>query len=144
MTALTKFNHYNSIDKFFNDIEKYSIGLDGWLDRVSNVNHLQSNYPPYNLIKVSDFEYSLEVAVAGFKSNELTVYTENGQLVVEGNKSSNEDKEYLYRSLSHKNFKRVWSLAEEIEVKKVSFEDGLLVVKLWKIVPDKQKKKVYF
>ena len=144
MTALTKFNHYNSIDKFFNDIEKYSIGLDGLLDRVSNVNHLQSNYPPYNLIKVSDFEYSLEVAVAGFKSNELTVYTENGQLVVEGNKSSNEDKEYLYRSLSHKNFKRVWSLAEEIEVKKVSFEDGLLVVKLWKIVPDKQKKKVYF
>ena len=144
MTALTKFNHYNSIDKFFNDIEKYSIGLDGWLDRVSNVNHLQSNYPPYNLIRVSDSEYSLEVAVAGFKSNELTVYTENGQLVVEGNKSSNEDKEYLYRSLSHKNFKRVWSLAEEIEVKKVSFEDGLLVVKLWKIVPDKQKKKVYF
>ncbi len=144
MSTLTKFNHYNSIDKFFNDIEKYSIGLDGWLDRVSNVNHLQSNYPPYNLIRVSDSEYSLEVAVAGFKSNELTVYTENGQLVVEGNKSSNEDKEYLYRALSHKNFKRVWPLAEEIEVKKVSFEDGLLVVNLEKIIPEKQKKKVYF
>lgn len=144
MSTLVKYSNYDNINKFFNDIEKYSIGLDGWLDRVSSLNYSQPNYPPYNLIKVSETEYSLEIALAGFKSNELTVYTENGQLVIEGNKSSNEEKEYLYRSLSHKNFKRVWSLAEEVEVKNVSFNEGLLVVSLEKIIPEKQKKKVFF
>jgi molecular chaperone IbpA len=143
MNNLTRYNSGNLV-KFLDDIDKYSIGLDKWLDRVSTIEYPQNNYPPYNLIKESDTQYRLEVAASGFKSSELTVYTENSQLVIEAEKSCKDDKEYIYRSLSHRNFKRVWSLAEDVMVKTVSFEDGLLTVQLEKIIPEHQKKKVYF
>lgn len=143
MSSIVRYN-YSNIDKLFNDIEKYSIGLESFFDRVKTVNNTQSNYPPYNLIKLSDTEYKIELAASGFKSNELTVYTENGQLVIEGNKSSADEKEYVYRSLSHRNFTRVWSISDDVVVKSVSFEDGLLEVLLDKVVPEHQKKKVHF
>lgn len=143
MNNLARYNSSNLV-KFLDDIDKYSIGLDRWFDRVSTIEHPQNNYPPYNLIKESDTQYRLEVAASGFKSSELTVYTENSQLVVEAEKSCKDDKEYIYRSLSHRNFKRVWSLADDVMVKSVNFEDGLLTVHLEKIVPEHQKKKVYF
>jgi molecular chaperone IbpA len=64
--------------------------------------------------------------------------------VVEAEKSCREDKEYVYRSLSNRNFKRVWSLSDDVIVKTVSFNDGLLNVYLEKIIPEHQKKKVFF
>lgn len=143
MNNLAKYNSSNIV-KFLDDIEKYSIGLDNWFDRVSTTHYPQNNYPPYNLIKESETQYKLEVAASGFKSSELTVYTENNQLIVEAEKSCKDDKEYIYRSLSHRNFKRVWSVSDDVTVKSVTFEDGLLVIHLEKIVPEHQKKKVYF
>lgn len=143
MTNLSKYNA-NSISKFFDDLDRYSIGLDNWFDRVSTVSYPQSNYPPYNLIKESDTYYKLELAASGFKASELTVYTERNQLVIETEKSHKDEKEYVYRSLSNRNFKRIWSLSDDVCVKSVSFEDGLLIVHLEKIIPEHQKKKVFF
>ncbi len=143
MTTLTKYDTA-SLNKFFDDLDRYSIGLDNFFDRVSTVSYPQSNYPPYNLLKVSDICYKLELAASGFKSSELTVYTENNQLVVEAEKSCKDDKEYIYKSLSHRNFKRIWSLSEDVRVKSVNFEDGLLLIQLEKIISEHQKKKVFF
>lgn len=142
MSTLTKYAPENVL-KVFQDLDKYSIGLDDWFNKVSYTTS-QTNYPPYNLIRESDTKYKLEVAASGFKSSELTVYTENNQLVVEGNKESKNEEEYIYRSLSHRNFKRVWSLSDDVRVNNVVFEDGLLIVSFEKIVPDHQQKKVYF
>lgn len=143
MTNLSKYNQ-NSLVKFFDDLDRYSIGLDNWFDRVSTVSYPQSNYPPYNLIKESETQYNLEVAASGFKPSELTVYTENNQLVIEAEKSHKDEKEYVYRSLSQRNFKRIWSLSDDVRVTNVKFEDGLLMVHLEKIIPEHQKKKVFF
>jgi molecular chaperone IbpA len=143
MNSLTKYNS-NTLIKLFEDLDRYSIGLDNWFDRVSTVTYPQSNYPPYNLIKESETQYKLEVAASGFKPSELTVYTENNQLVIEAEKSCKDDKEYIYRSLSHRNFKRIWSLADDVIIKSVNFEDGLLTIHLEKIIPEHQKKKIYF
>lgn len=142
MNTLTKYNTSN-LSKFLDDLIPYSIGFDEYFSRVSSLN-TQTNYPPYNLIRESDHRYRLEVAAAGFKSDELHVWTENNQLIIEGKKENKENVDYVYRSLSHRNFQRVWNLSDDVKVNSVDFNDGLLVVSLERVVPEHQKKKVLF
>jgi len=86
----------------------------------------------------------LEIALAGFSKKELKVYTEYGKLVVEGKKETKETgSEYVYQGLAQRSFNRAWSLSEDIEVRNVEFKDGLLTVKLGKVVPEHHAKKVY-
>jgi molecular chaperone IbpA len=126
-------------------ITKNSIGLDEYFDRLFNFNvHETSNYPPYNLIQVSNVESRLELALAGFKKSEITVYTEYGKLFVEG---SREDKgstdSYIHRGVGQRSFTRAWTLSDDTEVREVIFEDGLLTIKLGKVVPEHHARKNY-
>jgi|TARA_B100002019_G_scaffold41387_1_gene34633 molecular chaperone IbpA len=123
-------------------ITKNSIGLDTYFENIFNVGQQQS-YPPYNIVHVNNVESRLEIALAGFKKKEIKVYTEYGKLVVEGTKENKEDQEYLHRGLASRSFKREWSLSDDIEVKDVTFADGLLTAKLGKIIPDHHARKDY-
>ena len=77
-------------------------------------------------------------------ANELNVYTEYGKLIVEGKKEEKEkESEYVYQGLAQRSFNRTWSLSEYIEVREVSFKDGLLTVKLGKVVPEHHARKDY-
>lgn len=143
MSLLAKYNTSN-IEKFIDDINRYSIGMDEWFNRMGTLHQTETNYPPYNVIRESNVEFRLEVALAGFKSSEITVYTENNKLFVEGDKEINSDKEYVHHGLATRAFKRAWTISDDVEVKDVYFEDGLLSVKLAKIIPEHQKKKVWF
>ena len=104
----------------------------------------RSNYPPFNLVQVSNVESRLELALAGFRKKEVFVYTQDGKLFVEGQK---EDKEtntnYLHKGLAQRSFTRSWTLSDDTEVKSVDFEDGLLNITLGRIVPDHHKRKDY-
>jgi molecular chaperone IbpA len=142
MTTLTKYKTA-SLSKLLDDLVPYSIGLDDYFSRLSFLN-THANYPPYNLIRESDHCYRLEVAASGFKSDELHVYTENNQLIIEGKKENKENVDYVYRSLSNRNFQRVWNLSDDLRVNSVDFNDGLMTVFLERVVPEHQKKKVYF
>jgi molecular chaperone IbpA len=143
MYTIAKYNTGN-IQKFIDDIEKYSIGMDEWFNRFSSLHQTETNYPPYNVIKESSTQTRLEIALAGFKSNEISVYTENNKLFVEGNKEPNDEKEYVHRGLATRSFTRVWTISDDVEVKKVVFEDGLLNIELSRIIPEHQKKKVWY
>ena len=143
MTYLAKY-HTGNIEKFLNDIEKYSIGMDEWFHRFGALHQTETNYPPYNVIKESNTEFRLEIALAGFKKNEITVYTENNKLFVEGTKEVDSGKEYVHHGLANRAFTRTWTISDDVEVKNVLFEDGLLIIKLSRIIPDHQKKKVWF
>ena len=123
-------------------ITKNSIGLDTYFENIFNVTN-QVNYPPYNIVHVNNVESRLEIALAGFKKKEIKVYTEYGKLVVEGTKENKEDQEYLHRGLASRSFKREWSLSDDIEVKDVTFADGLLIATLGKIIPDHHARKDY-
>ena len=116
--------------------------MDDYLDRFFNVDYT-SNYPPYNLINISNHESRLEVALAGFKKKEVKVYTEYGKLTIEGSKETKEDTDYAHRGLAQRSFTRSWALSDDTEVKDVSLEDGLLTVILQKVVPDHHAKKEY-
>ena len=125
-------------------INKYSIGMDEYFDRIFHLHETTSNYPPYNLVQVSNVESRLELALAGFKKKEVYVYTPDGKLFVEGQKEDKEtESNYLHKGLAQRSFTRSWTLSDDTEVRSVDFEDGLLTVILGRIVPDHHKRKDY-
>jgi len=104
-------------------IHKNSIGMDEYFDRMFNLHETSQNYPPYNLINISNTESRLEIALAGFSKKEVNVFTEYGKLFVEGQKEDTEsDRDYAHKGLAQRSFKRAWTLSDDTEVRKVSFE----------------------
>ena len=125
-------------------ISKNSIGMHDYLDRVFDFQETTSNYPPYNLIQLNNHESKLEIALAGFKKDELKVFTEFGKLYVEGKKEESENVgEFVHKGLAQRSFERVWTVSDDTKVGSVKFEDGLLTVELNKIVPDHHARKEY-
>ena len=141
MTNLMKF-HTKDLPELMDRINRYSIGMDDYFDRLGTLHETQTNYPPYNLIQVSSVESRLELALAGFRKEEVNVYTQDGKLFVEGQKEDVEsERTYLHRGMAQRSFTRSWTLSDETEVRSVTFEDGLLVIDLGKIVPEHHQRK---
>lgn len=125
-------------------INRNTIGMDEYFDRIFRIHETTSNYPPYNLVQVSNVESRLELALAGFKKGEVFVYTQDGKLFIEGQKEDKEtDTRYVHKGLAQRSFTRSWTLSDDTEVRSVDFEDGLLTVTLGRIVPDHHKRKDY-
>ena len=124
------------------------IGFDRMFDEMESrfINNVNTNYPPYNVIREDDNHYTIELAVAGFKKDEIKVTIEDGTLSIEANKEMvNEDSEtstYLHRGLASRAFTRSWNLAEHIKVKGAEMKDGILTVKLEREVPEELKPKI--
>ena len=132
------------IPQLLDRINRNSIGMDEYFDRLFNVHESSTNYPPYNLIQVSNVESRLEIALAGFKKEEVNVYTEYGKLFVEGQKESKEDTtSYVQRGMAQRSFTRAWTLSDDTEIRSVAFEDGLLSIQLGKVVPEHHARKDY-
>ena len=143
MTDLMKYNAAN-INQLLERINRNSIGMDEYFDRLFNLHETTSNYPPYNLVTVSNVESRLELALAGFKKKQVNVYTQDGKLFVEGQREDGETgTEYVHRGVAQRSFTRSWTLSDETEVRSVVFEDGLLTVDLGKVVPDHHQRKDY-
>ena len=136
--------HAANLPELFEKISRNSIGMDDYLNRFWDDVGTTSNYPPYNLVQINNVLSRLEIALAGFKKDEVKVYTEFGKLSVEGKKEESKDGgEFVHKGLAQRSFTRQWTLAEDTEVRSVSFDDGLLVVELGKIVPDHHARKDY-
>ena len=135
--------HAANLPELLERIQRNSIGMDDYLDRFFNMD-ATSNYPPYNLVQVNNVESRLEIALAGFKKKEVKVYTEFGKLYVEGQKETKEaDGEFVHKGLAQRSFQRIWTISDDTEVRSVSFDDGLLVVDLGKVVPEHHARKEY-
>jgi molecular chaperone IbpA len=143
MTNLTRYTAAD-LPTLMDKITRNSIGLDEYFDRLFNLHETTSNYPPYNLVQVSNVESRLELALAGFKKKEVFVYTQDGKLFVEGQKEDKEtETSYVHKGLAQRSFTRSWTLSDETEVRSVDFEDGLLSITLGRIVPQHHKRKDY-
>ena len=144
MTSLQKY-HSANLPELMKIVSKNGIGMDDYLDRFFNNSYeTTTNYPPYNLIHVNNVESVLEIALAGFSKKELKVYTEYGKLIIEGRKETKEtESEYVHQGLAQRSFTREWTLSDDVEVGDVSFKDGLLTVKLGKVIPDHHARKDY-
>ena len=140
MNALQRY-HAANLPELIEKINRNSIGLDDYFDRFFN--EVTTNYPPYNLISVNNHESRLEIALAGFKKKEVNVYTEYGKLIVKGDKEEKEKENYTHRGLAQRSFTRSWTLSDDTKVEEVKFEDGLLTIKLGKVVPEHHARKEY-
>ena len=144
MGNLTRYTA-SDLPDLLDKISKNSIGMNDYLNRVFDLHETTSNYPPYNLVKISNVENRLELALAGFAKKEVNVYTQDGKLFVEGQKEDKEsDTEYLHKGLAQRSFKRAWTLSDDTEVRSVDFQDGLLSVTLGRIVPVHHQRKDWF
>jgi molecular chaperone IbpA len=129
--------------KYLLEIQKNSIGMDEWFKRFDTAFDTHTNYPPYNLVKESSVDFRLEIALAGYKREDIEVTTEWNKLFVEAKKTGDTCDEYLHQGLAKRAFTRTWTLSDDVVVGDVSYVDGLLTVKLNRVIPEHQKKKVY-
>ena len=142
MNTLARY-HAANLPELMEKIHKNGIGLDDYLNRFWE-SDVTSNYPPYNLIQLNNHESKLEIALAGFKKDELQVYTEFGKLYIKGRKEESEnDGTFVHKGLAQRSFERVWTVSDDTKVGSVKFEDGLLTVELKKIVPKHHARKEY-
>ena len=142
MTNLARF-HAANLPELMEKITRNSIGMDDYLNRFWE-DTTTSNYPPYNLIQLNNHESKLEIALAGFKKDELKVYTEFGKLYIEGKKEESKiDGTFVHQGLAQRSFERVWTVTDDTKVGSVEFVDGLLTVELNKIVPEHHSRKEY-
>ena len=122
----------------------FNVGLENIFSRLDAMSGHNTSYPPYNIIKNDNANYEIEVALAGFKSDEIEVSTEQNILRV-ASKVEKRDSErvYVHKGLSKRSFAHSWQLADDVRVSSVNFADGLLTILLEKVIPEHQKKTVY-
>ena len=122
-------------------IWRSTVGCDRLVDLIDDSLRLagEDNYPPYNIARTGEDNYRISLALAGFKPEEITVTAEQNMLTVEGRKAEKDDREYLYQGISGRPFRRQFNLADYVEVKGASFEDGLLQIDLVRELPEAMK-----
>jgi molecular chaperone IbpA len=126
-------------------LHRHFIGFDQLFDelnRTFNAQAKRDNYPPHNVIRTGDNLFQIEVAVAGFAEEELDVELEGRMLTIRGEQApESEDRQYLHRGISGRDFTRTWPLGDNLEVISATVKNGILTVVLEHIVPEEQKAK---
>ena len=123
----------------FGQFRPFAIGFDRYfedLERMSN--HTQTNYPPYNIVKEDDENFCIELAVAGFSKEDIEISREKNVLMIEG-KVDEDSKDFVHKGLASRAFKRSFNLADLVEVTGADMKDGILHVKLVKVIPEEDK-----
>ena len=125
----------------FDRVKTYSIGFDRMFDRLFDENVATTNYPPYNIVKIDDSNYTIEIAIAGFNKDEIEIETKENILSIrsQSRPDGDDDKEYLHKGISNRAFKRTFQISDDVVVKGATFENGLLNVELERIIPEEKK-----
>ena len=138
----------NRAISIFNQLRPVSVGFDNVFDHFGSMfeddmfDISVPNYPPYNIVKVKDNHYNIEVALAGYNKKDIEVNYENNMLTIKtADQKSDETKEgeNIYKGIAQRMFKKSFTIADDVEVKGAELKDGLLKVSLEKIVPDHKK-----
>lgn len=127
----------------FDRVKTYSIGFDRMFDKLFDESSVvTTNYPPYNIVKVSDTDYAIQIAVAGFGKDDIEIETKENTLTVKSVEKKEElvdDVTYLHKGISNRAFTRSFTIADDVVVKGATFENGLLSVALERIIPEEKK-----
>ena len=125
----------------FTPLWRSTIGFDRFFDLVDAAQHAGSddNYPPCNVERLGEDRYQISLALAGFAPDEIAITAEQNVLTVEGRKADKSQREFLYQGISSRPFKRQFNLADYVQVKGASLENGLLHVDLVREIPEAKK-----
>jgi len=116
-------------DRFIDTLEEMSV--------AETVNKAQS-YPPYNILKINERDYAIEIAVAGFKQDELDITATGNKLTVIGKTKDQQTGEYLHKGIANRDFSHEFTLAETVVVRSADIQNGLLVIKLENVIPEEK------
>ena len=134
--------------RIWNDLRPFSVGFENIFDHFNL--HLDTqrtvNYPPYNINKIDDFNWQIEMALAGFTKKDINITTANNQLTIESVKEEDtkeveENDGVLFKGISKRQFKKTFTLADEVVINSAELKDGMLLIDLEKIVPEEKKPK---
>ena len=135
MNNLTRWETYSPVSIGFDDM---------WKTLDSLASNPQSNYPPYNIIKLDDERQQLQVALAGFLKDDIVVALEKNVLNISVSKDYQlAEGEYVHRGIALRSFSRNWQLSEDTVVDSVSYDDGMLRVTLKRVIPEEHRRKVF-
>jgi molecular chaperone IbpA len=124
----------------FSPLWRSTIGFDRLFDLAETAQRAtEDNYPPYNIERLGEDSYQISLAVAGFTPEEISITAEQNVVTIEGNRSEKTQREYLYRGISTRAFKRQFNLADYVQVKNASFDNGLLKIELVREIPEAMK-----
>ena len=128
-------------DDVFGKSFPFAIGFDRTLQLLNRAEdlHDSTNYPPYNIVKNADDDFSVQLAVAGFDKTEISVTKEKNQLIIEGKKEVDEELEYVHKGLASRSFKRSFTLADDIKIDSAWCDNGILSVQLIREIPEEDK-----
>lgn len=134
----------SNLDELFRDLNRVAIGFEPTIRKLQDVQTQYSpsatNYPPYDLELINEDHYRLTLAVAGFTLSDLEIETCDNQLVITGEiKDKGEDRQYLYKSIAARAFKRMFHLAEHVRIENAKLDQGLLTIDLIREVPESKK-----
>jgi len=122
----------------------FTIGFDSLFERLFDMDTTRdSGYPPYNIRKVNELQYTIELALAGFSENDIEVEVADGTLTVRSIESKDTaDSDYVHRGIARRAFSKAWTLSDDMVVKGAEFTNGLLNISLEKIVPEEKKPRI--
>ena len=126
----------------FNQLTPYAVGFDRIFDNLSRyaADNVQSTgFPPYNIRKEGDYNYVIEMALAGFGKKDIEVEVADGTLSIRSVKENNEDDSTVYRGISSRRFERKFTMADDIVVNSAKLENGMLSLELERVVPEEKK-----
>lgn len=130
---MSNFTRYNSV----------GIGLETMFNRLDALQDSTSkNYPPYNIVVIDESTHELEIALAGWSRDCIEVVTERNVLTVSARRGGSDDREYNHKGIALRDFARNWQLADDTIVDGVSYTDGMLRIKLKRVLPEAQQRKV--
>lgn len=124
----------------FSPLFRSAIGFDRLFDLAEAAQRVgEESYPPYNIERLDENRFQISVALAGFKPDEVDLTVEQNILTLESRKNDREERTFLHRGISARNFRRQFTLADHVEVKGAAFENGLLVIDLQREIPEAKK-----
>jgi molecular chaperone IbpA len=130
----------------FSPFRRSTVGFDRLFDMLENSSfgQPQENYPPFDLIKKGENDYCIQLAVAGFRPDEIDITAQQNVLVVSGRKNEESEEkgsDFIYRGIANRSFERRFALADHIQVKGADLKDGLLSIELVREIPEAMKPK---
>ena len=127
----------------FKDFDKFFLDFDDQVEKMQkfhdDITKNIPNYPPFNVRKIDDKNYVIEIAVAGFAQNEIDIEIDGGKLVVKGNSQSDKPNDYIFNGIATRAFTRAWSIGDEYKVENAELFNGVLKIALERMIPEVKK-----
>ena len=132
------------MDKIFDAAMTYSVGFEDLFNRMHSSASIHTSYPPYNIVKETESEWRIEMALAGWSKDDIEVSTEQNVILIKSKDQEKADPtEYVHQGVAARSFARGFNLSDDVEIGEVTFVNGMLTIELQKVIPEHQKRRVY-